>query len=187
MRDPLRSRTIRLAYQRPELRPHLLPLLQRGARSAADWSWITWNIPGKHVFDEAKVYTDASVVMNGKARGRATVTDAATVTQEATVEGRCTIKDKAVIRGNATVKGWATVGGEAYVEGDAEVGGRAVIKGNALVKGNAVIKGKAIIYGGTWDGSEGPITSGTWSAPGVPADPKNPPPAPRWISMGRNR
>lgn len=33
MSNPLRSATIRLAYQRPELRPHLLPLL---ARTASD-------------------------------------------------------------------------------------------------------------------------------------------------------
>lgn len=45
----------------------------------------------------------------------------------------------------------------------------AKVLGKAYVTGNAIIGGTAAILGGEWDGSEGEILSGSWSAPGVPA------------------
>ena len=39
MSRSLRSKTIRLAYQKPELRPHLLPLLKEGAHKEAAYLW----------------------------------------------------------------------------------------------------------------------------------------------------
>ena len=49
--------------------------------------------------------------------------------------------------------------------GHAKVYGYATIRGNAVVSGKANIYGYAVILGGTWNGSEGPITEGTWKSP----------------------
>ena len=53
-----------------------------------------------------------------------------------------------------------------HISSNAKVFGDAV--GNAWVYGDAKVWGNAVILGGVWDGSEGPITSGKWKAPGVP-------------------
>ena len=56
-----------------------------------------------------------------------------------------------------------------HILGDAKVTENATVAGNATVSGTANISGDAVILGGSWDGSEGPITSGRWKAPRVPA------------------
>ena len=60
------------------------------------------------------------------------------------------------------------ISSNAKVFGDAVVSGDAKVSGNAWVYGDAQVWGNAVILGGVWDGSEGPITSGKWKAPGVP-------------------
>ena len=75
----------------------------------------------------------------------------------------------AKVWGNAQVSDNAQVYEEARVSGNARVYGNAKVYGKALLQISAHIGGDAEILGGTWDGSEGPITSGKWKAPGVPA------------------
>jgi formylmethanofuran dehydrogenase subunit C len=67
------------------------------------------------------------------------------------------------------IKGRAQVGGRARVTGQAMVSGDAVVKGdNVWIVEAARIGGTAVILGGSWNGSEGEVTEGTWIAPGYP-------------------
>ena len=61
------------------------------------------------------------------------------------------------------------ISSNAKVYGHAYVSGNATVSGDAQVYDYAMVWGDAVILGGDWDGSEGPITSGKWMAPGVPA------------------
>jgi carbonic anhydrase/acetyltransferase-like protein (isoleucine patch superfamily) len=133
------------------------------------WAWDDEdgeaNIVGRHIFDEAQVL------------GGARVTDNAMVTDEAQVSGNARVSDNAVVgvraqvRDDAVVSEFAVVGDDAKVYGNAVVTGYARLQNFAQVGGNARIGGTAEIRGGTWDGSEGEITSGRWMAPGKRAKP----------------
>ena len=109
------------------------------------------NIPGKHIFERAGVYGDAKVW--GKAK----------------LFGKAEVYGYAKVYGEAQLYGDAEVWGDAKVYGEAEVYGNAKVYGDAKVFGKADISGTARLMGGEWDGSEGPITSGKWKAPGDPA------------------
>jgi len=139
------------------------------------------------VYDNATVYGTAQVSGNAsvcgyagasgnvKVDGTAAVYGKAWVSMNATVSGSAKVYEDAAVGGHAEVSGNAAVSGRASVaynakvSGNAKVYGKAVVGGNAMISGNAQIGGTAVILGGNWDGSEGPITSGKWSAPGVPA------------------
>ena len=69
---------------------------------------------------------------------------------------------------NPNVAPTAEVSESAQVTGNAQVSGKAKVMGSAKVYGDARIGGTAILLGGSWDGSEGPITEGRWKSPGVP-------------------
>ena len=157
------------------------------------------NIPGKHILgnakvggnaevsDDAEVYDNAKVFGNARIGHHARVFDNAFVTDnaqlfdsalaydnakisgDASVFGKSTVRGKAKVTGHAKVYGDADVGASAFVGGGAEIYDRAKVFGTAQVSGKARIKGTAVILGGKWDGSEGPITSGTWNGPGIPA------------------
>ena len=153
MSSNLRSRTIRLAHANPELRSHLLPLLTKVAAAV--------NVHGKHVLGAAMVDVNAKVYGRAKVSEYVIVRGTAEVYGDARVYGDVTVGGDAHVYGDAKVYGFAQVYGDAHVYGDAKVYGR------AHVYGDANISGTAIITGGNWDGSEGPITKGTWKSPGV--------------------
>ena len=157
------------------------------------------NILGKHILDNAKVggnaevSDDANVRDNAKVFGNARIGhharvfdnafvtdnaqlfdsalayDNAKISGDASVFGKSTVRGKAKVTGHAKVYGDADVGASAFVGGSAEIYDRAKVFGTAQVSGKARIKGTAVILGGKWDGSEGPIDSGSWMAPGVRA------------------
>ena len=139
------------------------------------------NVPGVHIFQDAKVLDKAQVlsrarvmhrtiIMNeAKISGRAQISDEAIVAGSAQVTGKAVVRGKAEIVDKAQVFGSAEISDTAYVGGKAQVFGKAQVSGNAQVTGKARIGGDAVILGGTWDGSEGEILSGRWLAPGVPA------------------
>jgi hypothetical protein len=120
------------------------------------------NVPGKHILGKATVEDWAKVI------GNAQVTDRAKVYGSATVSGNAKVYQFASVWNDAKVSENAKVYGRSKVYGDAKVSGKAHVLGNAQVYGYADISGDAVILGGKWDGSEGPITSGTWSAPDIP-------------------
>ena len=97
--------------------------------------------------------------------GETFVKDNAQVYDNAKVDG-----DQITLRKNAQVYGNAEVSGKVYMDQNAKVYGNAQVRGTfrseVNIWGNARIGGTAIILGGTWDGSEGEITEGTWTAPG---------------------
>jgi len=140
-----RSVLVKLASSLPVGSPERKAILAGLQGSTKKASYGEFNIPEKHIFDNAKV------------------NDNAVVRDDARVSGN------AQVFGNAEVYGEAKVYGKAEVFGNAEVYGNAKVKGKAYVFGKARISGTAIILGGFWDGSEGEITSGTWRGPGVPA------------------
>jgi hypothetical protein len=151
----LRSKLIRLAHQNPDLRPHLLPLLKQAAGEV--------NVPGLHILGNAVVSGKGKVLMRAQALGNAQVTG------ESKVFGRAQVSGNAKLTGKARVYDNAQVADNAHVGGDAHVHGKAKVFGTSEVYGSTSISGTAGILGGKWDGSEGPITSGQWKAPGVPA------------------
>ena len=126
------------------------------------------NIPGVHILDNAEVIGNAKVFGDAKVYASAMVSGGE-VSDNATVSGDAKVYGNAQVYGNAEVYGKAKVGGEAEVYGNAVVSGGAHVYGGARVYGDAKVFGTAVILGGDWDGSEGPITSGRWMAPGVPA------------------
>jgi hypothetical protein len=113
------------------------------------------------VKDNAEVSSDAKVLENAEVSGKAQVFGYAMVTDRAMVYGYAMVSGYAMVYEDAKVWGKANVWGNALVYGDAKV------YGNAKVFGKADISGTAEILGGTWDGSEGPITSGKWKGPGI--------------------
>jgi carbonic anhydrase/acetyltransferase-like protein (isoleucine patch superfamily)/predicted DNA-binding WGR domain protein len=152
------------------------------------------NIPGKHILDNAQVLGDAEVrnnaqvfgnaevngpnakvYSNAKVHGNAKVLVHAQVSDKAEVYGDARIYERAMVFGqakvfdDAKVFDRAEVSGAATVYGNAKVYGDAKVDGYAKVFGKADISGDAEIAGGKWDGSEGPVTSGRWFGPGVPA------------------
>jgi hypothetical protein len=141
----------------------------------------------------ATVQDEAYVGFSSKVKGKAKVTETAQiryteVKDNAIVGGnadvhRCDVSGNAKISGRDTqlreskISGNAKVTGEVYsynadISGDAKVSGKAKIQ-DAKISGKARISGTAVILGGEWDGSEGPITEGVWTAPGVRADIKD--------------
>jgi len=133
------------------------------------------NVRGKHILDNALVSRDAAVFLNATVSGNAAVLDNAMVFGRAEVYGEARVYERAKVFDDAKVSGKAHVGGNAGVYGKAIVSGYAQVYGNAKVGdrakvfGKADISGTAEILGGIWDGSEGPITSGRWKGPGIPA------------------
>jgi hypothetical protein len=121
------------------------------------------NVPGKHIFGKATVEGKAKVF------GRAMVKGYASVYGNAKVSGYAVVSGDAKVGGTAQVFEDATVLGYAKVYGNARVYGNAIVSGYAELFGDTQVCGDAEIIGGKWNGL-GPITSGRWKAPGVPAD-----------------
>jgi len=151
------------------------------------------------VSENAKIYDRAHVTYKARVFGNAEVYGDAWVGGDAKVGGKARIGGTAVILGGEWdgsegevlsgtwlapgvpkimakfnvpkihIFGRAKVYGRAKVFENAKVYGNARVYGTARVFGKARIGGTAIIVGGNWDGSEGPITSGAWKAPGIPA------------------
>lgn len=128
-----------------------------------------------HVYEHAVVHGES--IVEGMARikgsakigGTSVVSGKTTVSGNASVSGAANVSGRSSILGNASVSEEASVSGCAIVTGNASVSGKALVHGYAVVTGNARISGDAVILGGTWDGSEGEITSGRWLSPKVSA------------------
>ena len=75
------------------------------------------------------------------------------------------ILDYSSVGGRAKVFGNAQIYERAQISDTAQVYGKARIGGSAKIQGKAKISGTAHIIGGTWDGSEGEVTSGYWYSP----------------------
>lgn len=137
--------------------------------AAVKGGWIT---DDAQVYDNAVVSDDATVSGNAKVFGKAELWGRCGAFKNAQVYGNANVGNSAKVSGNAKVFGSAMVWKNAMVYGNAQVYGKAKVYGDAQVFGNARIGGTAIISGGQWDGSEGEITSGTWSSPPAKAPAK---------------
>ena len=105
------------------------------------------NIPGKHIFDNAKVEGEAKVFHEAKVYDRAQVSDSAKVYGHAEVLGKAQVFENAKVSGHAKVSGNAVVKGDAKVFGFAEVYNDARVRGNAQVTDNAQVFGMAKVFG----------------------------------------
>ena len=127
--------------------------------------------------DRSSLIRLASTLPVGSAERKAILAGLAQTKQasgEINVPGKH-IRDSAMVSENARVYDNALVFENAKVYDNAEVYDNALVYDDALVygyarvSGEARIGGTAVILGGEWDGTEGPVLSGKWLAPGVPA------------------
>lgn len=146
---------------------------------------------GPFVFDDAQVRENVVLADTPEIRNEADISGSATISGRALVSGNAQVSGEALITDDSYVAGDAVVTDNACLYGNSEVGGEAEIYGEAMlydqvyvggnakvgtcklyndtiVEGNAEIDGGAVIYGGTWDGSEGPVYGGVWRGPGEP-------------------
>ena len=106
-----------------------------------------YNIPGKHILENARVSENARVYGNAKVSGDAKVSGNAEVSGDARVFGNADVFGDAVISGNAIVYGSTRIYENAKVSGSAEVFEDADVSENAIVSGNAKVSGRAVVFG----------------------------------------
>jgi tetrahydrodipicolinate N-succinyltransferase len=99
----LKSKLIRLAYERPELRKDLLPLVSSSEDTRLVQAAKSFNIPGVHIFDDARVSGEAKVYGNAKVYANAHVFDNSYVYEGAKVYGYAKVYGKAEVYGKAQV------------------------------------------------------------------------------------
>lgn len=119
-----------------------------------DDAWVTGNA---QISGSAAISGDSRVAGNAQVSGSSKVRGKALVTGNAALSGFTIVDEGAVVKGDAVIQ-------SSHISGEAEISGDAIIKG-AEITGKAKISGTAKITGGTWDGSEGEVTEGTWKSP----------------------
>jgi carbonic anhydrase/acetyltransferase-like protein (isoleucine patch superfamily) len=87
------------------------------------------------IFDEAKVYSNASIKDDALVIGKAEVFD------NARVKGNARVERNAVIFGNAIMKDHVTVGNYAKVYDNARLEGYTIVCNDTEISGNAVVRG----------------------------------------------
>ena len=99
------------------------------------------------IYDDAKVYGNASITKNAQIYDRAEIFDEAVITSLVDVGGSAKIFGSAYLTNNVVVKGSAKIYDNAHISGFAIIDNDACIFENATIIDDAIIKNSTKIYG----------------------------------------